>query len=200
MLRRTFDRIPILAGLVVAAVMIVGGVLLMLGHSFVINQVGNEVSAQKITFPSSQQIAALPASDASAISKYAGVFMTTGPEAGAYANNYLSVQINHIAGGRSYSQLVAESAATPRTDVAQVKVLQQQTAFVFRDQIMQGQLLSAYGYWHLGQVMLIAAFVAFATAIVLLLASVIAMARLRQTATEAESAPKLAPRPAVEPA
>ena len=55
MRRRTFDAIATAAGLVLAAILLVAGVLLMWGHSFVNSQVHSQLAAQKIYFPAEQQ-------------------------------------------------------------------------------------------------------------------------------------------------
>jgi hypothetical protein len=194
--KRTINPISTFAGLVVAAVMIVAGVLLTLGHSSVTSEVQNELTAQKIYFPAanSPQVTKLPATDAAAMSKYAGQLMTTGPQAETYADDLMSVQIRGVGGGLSYAQLATEAAAS-RKDA---KALEIEAANVFRAETIRGQLLNSYAFWKVGQIMLIGAYVAFATAAVLLIVSAFGLARRRQTAAEAETQPKLAPIPAVE--
>src|SRR5437016_3863103 len=69
MRRRTFDAIMVAAGLALAAVLVVAGVLLTWGHTFVTSQVHNQLAAQKIYFPavSNPEFRALPRADQAAM-------------------------------------------------------------------------------------------------------------------------------------
>ncbi len=51
MRRKTFDVLVSTGGLVIAAVLVVAGVLLLWGHSYANGQVTSQLSAQKIVFP-----------------------------------------------------------------------------------------------------------------------------------------------------
>ena len=77
--------------------------------------VHNQLAAQKIVFPtaSSPEIKALPACDATAMKQYAGQLMTTGAQAKTYADHFIAVHLVKIGGGKTYSQLSAESLAQP---------------------------------------------------------------------------------------
>src|SRR5262249_26446169 len=105
MRRRTFDALMVVAGLALTAVLLVAGVLLAWGHSFVTNDVHSQLSAQKIVFPAanSPEIKALPAADAAAMRVYAGQMMTTGAQAQAYSDHFIAVHLREIGGGLTYS-------------------------------------------------------------------------------------------------
>jgi hypothetical protein len=62
---------------------------------------------------------------------------------------------------------------------------------VFKGETLRGLLLNAYAFWKMGQLMLIAAIVAFAGAVALLILSGLGMAHLRRTSPEAEILPKI---------
>ena len=47
------------------------------------------------------------------LSQYAGQQLVTGAQAEAYANHFIAVHINELAGGKTYSRLSAESLANP---------------------------------------------------------------------------------------
>ncbi len=192
MRRRTFDAIAVVAGLVIAAVMIVAGVLLTWGQSFVTSEVHTQLAAQKIVFPAanSPAIAALPKADAAAMSKYAGQLMTTGAQAETYADHFIAVHLVKIGGGQTYSQLSGKALADPKN-----AGLAAQVQTVFRGETLRGLLLNAYGFGKMAQIMLVAAFVAFAAAALMLLLSAFGIAHLRRVAPEAEILPKLATRP-----
>ena len=189
MRRRTFDAIATIAGLAIAAVMIVAGVLLTWGHSFVTSEVHTQLSAQKIVFPAqnSPEITSLPKADATAMSKYAGQLMTTGAQAETYADHFIAVHLVKIGGGQTYSQLSGKALADPKNGA-----LAAQVATVFRGETLRGLLLNGYGFWKMGQIMLIAAFAAFSAAALMLLLSLFGIAHLRRVAPEAEVLPRLA--------
>jgi len=191
MRRRTFDALVSAAGLVLAAVLLIGGGLLLWGHSFVTNEVHSQLAAQKIVFPTtgSPELKALPASDAAAMSHYAGQLMTTGAQAETYADHFIAVHLVKIGGGKTYSQLSAASLAAP-TNAA----LAAQVQSVFRGETLRSMLLNAYGFWKMGQIMLIAAIVAFTGAAVLLVLSIIGFVHMGRAAPESEVFPKLATR------
>src|SRR5579859_7691452 len=95
MRRRTFDALMVVAGLALAAILVVAGGLLAWGHSFTSNQVHNQLAAQKIVFPAanSPEITALPAADAAAMKVYAGQLMTSGAQAQTYADHFIAVHL-----------------------------------------------------------------------------------------------------------
>src|SRR5215472_14889537 len=191
MRRRTFDAMAVGAGLVLAVVLAIGGGLLLWGHSVVNTDVHNQLAAQKIVFPaaSNPEIKALPASDATAMKQYAGQTMTTGAQAATYADHFIAVHLVKIGGGKTYSQLSAASLANPKNTA-----LADQVQTVFRGETLRGMLLNAYGWWQIGQIMLISAIVAFCAAGLFLILSLLGIWHLRRAAPEAEVFPRLATR------
>ena len=191
MRRRTFDALVSAAGLVLAVAMLIGGGLLLWGHSFVTNEVHSQLAAQKIVFPANgnPELKALPASDAAAMSQYAGQLMTTGAQAQTYADHFIAVHLVKIGGGKTYSQLAAASMAQPNNTA-----LAGQVQTVFRGVTLRGMLLNAYGFWKMGQIMFIGAIVAFAAACVLLILSILGFVHMGRAAPESEVFPKLADR------
>ena len=67
----------------------------------------DQLVAQRIVFPttSSAEFTALPKADQAAMAQYAGQEMTTGAQAGTYANHFIAVHLREIGGGKTYSQL-----------------------------------------------------------------------------------------------
>jgi hypothetical protein len=191
MRRRTFDVVATIAGLVLAVVLAIGGGLLLWGHSVVNTDVHNQLAAQKIVFPAagSPEIKALPASDATAMKAYAGQTMTTGAQAETYADHFIAVHLQGIGGGKTYSQLSAAAMAQPK-NVA----LANQVAAMFKGTTLRGMLLNAYGWWQMGQILLISAIVAFCGAGLFLILSGLGFWHLRRTTPEAEVFPKTATR------
>jgi len=183
MRRRTFDALATMAGVVLAVVLAIGGGLLLWGHSVISNDVHTQLAAQKIVFPpaNSAPIKELPAADAAAMNQYGGQLMTTGAQAEAYANHFIAVHLTKIGGGQTYSQLSAKSLAQPKNTA-----LAEQVQTMFRGTTLRGMLLNAYGWWQMGQIMLIAAFVAFGSAVLFLVLSGLGFWHLRRTAPQSE--------------
>jgi len=189
MRRKTFDALATMAGVVLAVVLAIGGGLLLWGHSVVSNDVHNQLAAQKIVFPtaSSPEIKALPAPDATAMKAYSGQLMTTGAQAETYADHFIAVHLKEIGGGKTYSQLSAAAMAQPKNTA-----LANQVQTIFKGTTLRGMLLNAYGWWQMGQIMLVSAFVAFGAAGLFLILSGLGFWHLRRATPESEILPKVA--------
>jgi len=189
MRRRTFDAVATIAGLVLAVVLAIGGGLLLWGHSVVNTDVHNQLAAQKIVFPvtGNAEFKALPASDQAAMAAYAGQQLTTGAQAKTYADHFIAVHLVRIGGGKTYSQLSYASMMNPKNTA-----LAAQVETVFKGTTLRGMLLNAYGWWQMGQIMLVSAIVAFCAAALFLILSLFGFWHLRRTAPESEVFPKLA--------
>ena len=188
MRRKTFDALATAAGFVLAVVLLVAGGLLLWGHSFVDSQVHNQLAAQKIVFPaaSSAAIKALPPADAAAMKQYAGQLMTNGAQAETWADHFIAVHLVKIGGGKTYSQLSAESLAQPK-NVA----LATQVDLVFRGTTLRGLLLNAYAFWKMGQIALWGAIASFIGAGLLLILSILGFVHKRRV----PRTPRCSPRP-----
>jgi hypothetical protein len=191
MRRRTFDALVSAAGLLLVVVLVVAGVLLTWGHSYANNQVTSQLSAQKIVFPTtnSPEFKILPAANRAQMSKYAGQLMTNGAQAETYANYFIARHLFLIGGGKTYSQLSAESLAQPKNAALAAEV---QT--IFRGTTLRSMLLEAYGFWTFGQIALIAAIASYIAAGLMLILSIFGFVHLRRTVPEAEILPRVATR------
>jgi hypothetical protein len=191
MRRRTFDALATVTGVILTVILGVAGALLLWGHSFVNNEVANQLGAQKIEFPatSDPSLKALPPADAAAMRQYAGQLMMNGAQAETYADHFIAVHLNEIAGGKTYSQLSTLSRANP-TDTK----LAGEVETVFKGTTLRSMLLEAYGFWKMGQIALIAAWTAFIGAGLMLILSFFGLYHLQRTAPEAEVLPKVATR------
>lgn len=183
MRRTTFDLITSAVGLLLAVLLLVAGGLLFWAYSFVNTQVQQQLTAQQIVFPAagSAALKALPADDASAMSVYAGQLMTTGAQAKTYADHFIAVHLQEIGGGKTYSQLSAESLAQPGN-----AALKAQVDTVFKGTTIRGLLLNAYAFWQMGQIALIASIVSFVAGAVMLVLAVLGFVHRRRTPAEAE--------------
>jgi hypothetical protein len=183
MRKRTFDALLIVAGLLLAAILAIAGGFLTWGHSFANSQVHNQLAAQKIVFPTANNpaIKALPPADAAAMKVYAGQTMTTGAQAETYADHFIAVHLKEAAGGLTYSQVSYLAMTHPKnaTYAAQDETL-------FKGTALRSMLLNAYGFWKLGQIAWISAWVAFAGAILFLLLGLAGAIHLRLVPEGAE--------------
>ncbi len=181
MRRRTFDALASAVGLVLAAVLIAAGALLLWGHSFVDDQVGSQLVAQKIVFPAkaSPEFKALPPADAAAMGQYAGQTMTTGAQAKVYADNFIAFHLSKMGG--TYSELSAKAMAQPsNTKLADL------VATVFKGTTLRSMLLNAYAFWQMGVIALWGAIVSFIGAGILLVLSVLGIIHARRVSPAAE--------------
>jgi hypothetical protein len=191
MRRRTFDALVSAAGLLLAAVLIIAGVLLSWGHSYANNQVTSQLAAQKIVFPttSNPEFKILPAANRAQMAKYAGQLMTNGAQAEVYANYFIGRHLYLIGGGKTYSQLSTLSRAHP-TNAA----LAGEVQTVFQGTTLRSMLLEAYGFWTFAEIALIGAIAAYAAAGLMLILSVFGFVHLRRTAPDKEILTKVARR------
>jgi hypothetical protein len=180
MRRKTFDTLATVAGVGMAAILIIAGGLLAWGHSFVTSEVHTQLAAQKIYFPAANS-AAVKAPEFAPMRQYGGELMTSGAQAQTYANYFIANHLKKIGGGLTYSQLSAKSLADPANTA-----LAAQVQTVFRGETLRGLLLNAYAFWEMGQIMVIAAFAAFAGAILMLVLSGLGIWHQRRTPRDAE--------------
>lgn len=160
--RRAIDKVFILLGTATTAVLLVVGGLAWYGYNFATSSVKNELSQQKIYFPppGSPAIAALPQPDQKAINKYAGQQLVDGQQAKVYANNFINVHLQKVAGGKTYAEVSNEALKDPTNTK-----LQGQKATLFQGETLRGLLLgSGYAYWTFGLIAKYVALAAFAGA------------------------------------
>jgi len=183
MRRRTFDVLMVVAGLALAAVLVVAGVLLTWGHNFVDSEVHGQLASQKIYFPAvtNPEFKALPKADAAAMRPFAGQLMVNGAQAEAYADHFIAFHLIGIGGGQTYSQLSAKAMTQPGN-----AALAGQVQTIFRGTTLRSMLLEAYGFWKMGQIAWIGAIVAYAGAALLLILSVFGLVHLRRVPETAE--------------
>ncbi len=160
---RRSSRLTAVVGFTVAAILLVAGGLLLWGSAYVHNTVQNQLSAQQIYFPPAAAFAHAKAGTEitpnmiPSVSQYAGQQLLTGQQAEAYADHFIAQHIADMGGGKTYSQLSAESLAQPaNTQLAGL------VNTVFKGETLRSMLLNAYGWWKVSQITYIAALIAFA--------------------------------------
>jgi hypothetical protein len=151
MRRKVFDKLASVGGAVVVVILAVAGTMLFVGYNFANNYVHNQLAQQNITFPSAAAFAhpkagtEITPSMIPSVSQYAGQQLLTGPQAQAYANDFIAVHLNQIGGGKTYSQLSSEAMALPKGSPAYTAA-EAKVQTVFQGTTLRGLLLEAYGF------------------------------------------------------
>jgi hypothetical protein len=185
MRRRTFDALAATAGLVIAAILLVAGVLLLWGHNFTTDQVHNQLAKQQIFFPPKAAFAhpkagtEITPSMIPSVSQYAGQQLLTGPQAETYANDFIAVHLFDMPYHGVYATISGLAYTHPTN--ATYKALEQTS---FQGTTLRGLLLEAYGFWKLGQIAMWGAIVSFIGAGLMLILSILGFVHLRRTPAE----------------
>jgi predicted lipid-binding transport protein (Tim44 family) len=161
-MRKTLDKLISWTGLLLAVVLLVAGGLLTWASSFVASNVHEQLSAQNITMP---PVAALETqAQKDALAQYAGQPLTTGPQAKAYADQFILVHMNESSGGKTYSEVSSEASALakdPGADQAKVAELNGLKQSLFMGNTLRGLLLYGYAFATMGTIAGIAAVVSY---------------------------------------
>jgi hypothetical protein len=192
MKRRTIARIVSLIGLGLSIFLFIAAGLLNWGYSFADKNVTDQLSAQRIMFPAadSDSFKALAEEDRAAIEPFAGMQLTTGEQARAYADHYIGAHVKGIAAGKTYSEVSGEalaanaaSKADPNNTELAAKAagLMGQRTTLFMGETLKGLLGNAYAFWQLGQIAMYAMWAALAGGVIMLILSILGFMHLRRT-------------------
>ena len=186
MRRRTFDLLVSWVGVLLAVVLVVGGVMLFAGYKYANTNVTEQLQAQNIFFPKAGDEQFTDPRIGPYIERYAGQQLVDGAQAKAWADHYIAVHLADIGGGQTYSEASAASRADPEN--AELAGLVQT---LFRGETLRGLLLNAYAFWVFGQIALWAAFGAWVGAAIMAILTVLGLIHSRRVALEVEiAAPK----------
>ena len=159
-------RIISLQAMLVIILAASSGFLFFQGN-FVTGMVHDQLVAQKIFFPGTDQIKAGgaldPAEFPAEIRQYAGQQVDNGDKARVYAQDFIGKHLQGVANGQTYSQVSSAQsaaaktlAATATTDPnyatlqAQVATLAGQKTTLFQGEMLRGTLLNSWGWSTLG--------------------------------------------------
>jgi hypothetical protein len=186
--RRTLDVIFSIGGMLLAILVLVLGLVLQNQADFAKSYVKDQLTAQKITFtPADKLTDGEKAQDgAQCLIDDGGQALVTGKQAECYANKYIALHLTEVNQGKTYSETSTQSrAAAAKADAAtktgqagaadltaQAKALDGQVQTLFRGETLRGLLLTSYGFSIFGERAQQAAYVAYAVALVLFLASI----------------------------
>jgi len=186
MIRSAIDRLVSFSGIVIAAVLLVAGVMLSWGQSYVHGQVHDQLAAQKIFFPPQGSESLSDPKVGPYLNKYAGQQLVTGEQAKAYADHFIKVHLDEMTGGQTYAQLSTKALASPDD-----QKLAAQVNTVFRGETLRGLLLNAYAFDTMASIAFIASIVAYLGAGLMLLLAGIGFGHARSAgkATEVPAYP-----------
>ncbi len=189
MKRRTLDHIFSIGGLLLAALLLVLGLVLKSNADFAHDYVKDQLSEQKITFTAAENLSEEEKA-ADCLNEYAGTPLDTGKKAECYANDYINLHLHESAAGAGYegetyasigavqrtlrADLAAATDAGEATEEIQAELdaVNSLRETMFKGETLRGLLLTSYGFSVFGDKGDLAATVCFLVAIVLLLASI----------------------------
>ncbi|HET7483185.1 MAG TPA: hypothetical protein VFK89_10030 [Actinomycetota bacterium] len=151
--RKAWDTIISGAGAVIAAVLLVVGILAVVGGNFAYSNVKDRLAPEKVTFP---PITAMTPEEKSEVGDFAGARVDTGPEAEAFSR-YIAGHLMEVNEGKTYS----ETSAAAREEGLDPKVaaeLQGKADVLFKGETLRAILLNAYGWWTVGTITLYAGY------------------------------------------
>lgn len=190
-MRSALDKLISGAGFLLVAVLLVAGGLLTWAHVFIGDQVHDQLAQQGITMPAKASLETKAQHDA--LDKYAGQQLLTGPQAKAFADNYILVHMNAASGNRTYEEVSGEfiSMTDEQKASAEGQELGQLRQTLFMGNTLRGLLLYAYAFATMGTIALYAAIASFVGAGLLLVLSVLGLwhARRAETAPEVRAVP-----------
>jgi hypothetical protein len=185
MKRRTLDLVVSVGGLLLAGLLLIAGLVFTSNANFASTYVADQLGQQKISFKTLDTLTAEEKEQACLVT-YAGQALTTGKQAECYANNFIGLHLQGIAGGKTYAELgdvqtklrtqIADAQKTGATNLTDLqKQLTDTTASretVFKGETLRGLLLTSYGFSELGAKAALAATVAYLAAGLMLLLGV----------------------------
>jgi len=182
MKRRSLDIMFSIGGLVLAGLLLVAGIVLTSNANFANNYVTDQLSQQKIMFKTADTLTN-EERQAACLVQYAGQQLTTGKQAECYANQFIGLHLQSVAGGKTYAELGDPQTAlrnqvqqAQQTNDPSLPSLQQQLNTIttqrdtlFKGETLRGLLLTTYGFSVFGTKAGQAAIVAYIAAAVLAL-------------------------------
>lgn len=160
---RVYSTILLILGVVLLAV----SGLAWWAHTYTVNMVRDELTAQRIFFPE-KGAANFSPEEYPDLQKYAGQQVDNGEKARAYANGYIKRHLAKIADGKLYSEVSAEYQKNP-TDAK----LKQQRESLFMGETLRGILLgTGFAFGTVGVIAGIATYVLVVLGVLMIIASI----------------------------
>ncbi len=181
---------------VFAIVLLLVGVGAIVGGNFAHGFVTDQLSQEKIDMPTEAGIEALESQESQdKLRPWIGEQLTTGPQAEAFANDYIWAHMMSSSGGKTYEEISGEYTGAQRSMSPEefaadedMQALGQLRQTLFMGDTLRGMLLNAYGWWLVGT---IAIWIGGGAIVVALILGVLGFGPLRakKVATAAAAAP-----------
>lgn len=187
MRRRTLDKLFSVGGTALAVLLAILGLVLQNQATFADDYVTDQLGQQRISFTPAEFLSD-EEKEAPCLLEHAGEPLLTGSQAECYANEYIALHLGETNEGKTYAETSSQSREArsaaeealeaapddPATEelVATADELAGKTDSLFRGETLRGLLLTTYGFTIFGERAEQASMVAFAAALVLLLASI----------------------------
>jgi hypothetical protein len=187
-MRSALDKLVSFTGLALVALLLAAGGLLTWAHSFIGDQVHDQLVMQDITMPTKEATAEMSKTDRDALAPYYGSKLDTGPEAKAFADHYILVHMNAASNNQTYEEVSGQYIALSDADKATPdgQALGQLRQTLFMGNTLRGLLLYGYAFATIGTIAGIAAYVSFGGAVVLLVLVLLGLWHARRAEQSAE--------------
>ena len=163
MKRRTLDILFSTGGAVLAGLLLIVGIVMTSNANFAKNYVADQLGNQHITFKTAATLTD-EEKKAPCLVQYAGQKLTTGKQAECYANSFIGLHLQSIAGGKTYADLGTDQTnlqnqvtAAQKSNDPNLADLQKQLTdatsareTVFKGETLRGLLLTSYGFSEFG--------------------------------------------------
>lgn len=133
------------------AVLTAGGAAAAVGGCYARQQVSQQLTDQRITLPPQQALRT--EEQRAALGKWSGETLRTGPQAKAYADQFIAPHVKAMAQGRSYAELGEDVAAAHKQygkDSPEAAEMVELRTGVMNGELLRGTLLTASAFWTLG--------------------------------------------------
>jgi hypothetical protein len=167
---------------VFGVVLVLVGIGAIFGGMYAHGYVTDQLSQEKISMPTADGIKALPQASKDALTPFVGQTMTEGPQAQAYANNYIWEHMQTAcaavkdADGKELPAVPADkctyagigTVANAATDAKAKAAYQALRTSNFQGDALRSMLLTAYAFWLIGSIALWVGIAALVVGIALL--------------------------------
>lgn len=171
---RVATRRPWLPGAAIGALALAGAAFVV-GGAYTHDNISDQLAAQQIYFPPADS----PAMDSDhypGLQQYGGQLLDTGPEAKAWADQFMTPHIAEVGDGEPYGAVSLMAFQNPDDAALQLKATK-----MGRGEVQRGLLLSAWGWWVVGSITKAVGMAMLAAAAICAVALVAVTVRRRRT-------------------
>jgi len=167
MKRRTIDLVVSAGGLLIAVILLVGGIVLTSNANFAKNYVHDQLGREQITFKTVETLTDQEKAKPCLV-QYAGQELLTGKQAECYANSFIGLHMSEMGAGTPYeghsyaalgddanalkAQITAAAGDQAKIDDLNktLTAVNAQRNSMFQGDSLRGMLLTSYGFSELG--------------------------------------------------